>query len=75
LIMGEGARCQSPCHLLPPPNPYRGLGGEFVGRAGEPLLPGPSLKLTHFLLRVIIHPTQDDGKRGLVIASETGGEA
>ena len=43
----EGARgIQAPAPPLkpPPPTPYRGLGGEFEGRAGDSTSPGPPLK-------------------------------
>ncbi len=51
-FLGEGARGRRPL-TIPPPNslpqpPYRGVGGEFEGRAGEPLRktsPGPPLKI------------------------------
>jgi hypothetical protein len=51
--MGEGAKgffisALSPSPKPPPPIPYRGRGGEFEGRAGEPLRktsPGPHLNL------------------------------
>ncbi|MEW6388442.1 MAG: hypothetical protein AB1491_13080 [Thermodesulfobacteriota bacterium] len=43
---GQGSRTHlqsSP--IPPPPTPYRGLGGEFEGRAGELRSPGPPLKI------------------------------
>ncbi len=35
---------------LPPPTPYRGMGGEFEGRAGDLPSPGPPLKLLFQLI-------------------------
>ena len=44
---GQGLQTPAPSPNPPPPTPYRGLGGEFEGRAGESLIknsPGPHLK-------------------------------
>jgi dehypoxanthine futalosine cyclase len=41
---GQGLQTPAPCPKPPPPTPYRGLGGEFEGRAGDLRSPGPPLK-------------------------------
>ncbi len=40
---GQGAKPPAPSPAPPPPTPYRGLGGEFEGRAGGLRSPGPPL--------------------------------
>jgi len=40
---GQGAQPPAPSPKPSPPTPYRGLGGEFEGRAGELRSPGPPL--------------------------------
>ncbi len=41
---GQGPKAPSPFPETPPPTPYRGLGGELEGRAGELRSPGPPLE-------------------------------
>ncbi|MBM4273148.1 MAG: lipoyl synthase [Deltaproteobacteria bacterium] len=41
---GQGPQAPAPFPKPSPPTPYRGLGGEIEGRAGEPRSPGPFLK-------------------------------
>jgi 3-dehydroquinate dehydratase type I len=41
---GQGRQAPAPSPKPSPPTPYRGLGGELEGRAGESTSPGPSLK-------------------------------
>ncbi len=43
---GQGSQPPAPSPNPPPPTPYRGLGGEFEGRAGDLQSPGPPLKNT-----------------------------
>ena len=45
---GQGPKAPAPSPKPPPPTPYRGLGGEFEGRAI--VSPGPPLKTLRFLL-------------------------
>ena len=57
--LGEGAKGRwalTPSPNPPPPIPYRGLGGELEGRAGELRSPGPPLKYLppHLLGEVVI---------------------
>jgi len=40
---GQGSETPAPSPKPPPPTPYRGLGGEFEGRAGDYKSPGPPL--------------------------------
>ena len=51
---GQGLQTPAPSPTPPPPTPYRGLGGELEGRAGDPWSPGSPLNLTFFMLRVIL---------------------
>ena len=48
-MIGEGGQgpkaAYNPSPKPPPSTPYGGLGGEFEGRAGEMLSPGPPLKI------------------------------
>ena len=41
---GHGLKASPPSPKIPPPAPYRGLGGELEGRTGEPRSLGPSLE-------------------------------
>ncbi len=41
---GQGPTAPAPSPKPSPPTPYRGVGGEFEGRAGELTSPGPPLK-------------------------------
>ncbi len=50
---GQGSQTPAPSPKPPPPTPYRGLGGEFEGRAGEPCSPGPPLNLPNPELTII----------------------
>jgi nucleoside-triphosphatase len=47
---GPGQKPLPPSPKPPPPTPYRGLGGEFEGRAGDSLSPGPPLNPIRILL-------------------------
>ncbi|MBM4273244.1 MAG: UDP-N-acetylmuramoyl-tripeptide--D-alanyl-D-alanine ligase [Deltaproteobacteria bacterium] len=42
---GQGQTAPAPSPKPSPPTPYRGLGGEFEGRAGESISPGPPLNI------------------------------
>ncbi|MHB8069500.1 MAG: NTPase, partial [Desulfobaccales bacterium] len=46
----QGPRAPAPSPKPPPPTPYRGLEGEFEGRAGDSLSPGSPLKFPRILL-------------------------
>ncbi len=43
---GQRPEAPAPSLTLPPPTPYRGVGGEFEGRAGDVPSPGSPLKST-----------------------------
>ncbi len=46
----QGSKTPAPSPNPPPPTPYRGLGGEFEGRAGEPRSTGPPLNPQSFVV-------------------------
>jgi L-lactate dehydrogenase complex protein LldF len=50
---GQGSQTPAPSAKTHPPTPYRGLAGEFEGRAGERRSPGPSLKLLETRLKEV----------------------
>jgi methylenetetrahydrofolate--tRNA-(uracil-5-)-methyltransferase len=45
---GQGRIAPAPSPTPPPPTPYRGLGGEFEGRAGDSSSPGPPINPSHY---------------------------
>ncbi len=51
---GQGRQAPAPSPKPSPPTPYRGLGGEFEGRAGDSTSPGSPLKSKSKPLRICV---------------------
>jgi lipoic acid synthetase len=71
---GPGGGAPPPPPKPPPPTPYRGVGGEFEGRTGEPRSPGPPLNSIQPAPKWLLEEVRQARKgRGAALISETSG--